>query len=96
MFIYWKTSISNFVDESIAPCGLEIKKAREVTLNEGFRLRYKFHEKRIQNIDINATEYHLDMFLIVIRERGREEGREKNIYLYIYILSFGNITPSSC
>ena len=56
MFRYWETSVTNFVNETIAPCGYEVKKARDLTFNEGCRLRYKFHEKTIQNIEANEIE----------------------------------------
>ena len=35
---------------------LRNKKARDVTFNEGCRLRYKFHERPIHNIDTNEIE----------------------------------------
>jgi hypothetical protein len=46
----------NFPHETNSSGANVMKKAHEISFNKAFRLRYRLHERNVENVDTDTTE----------------------------------------
>ena len=51
-----QTSLMTFENATSSSCPYVMKEAHEISFNEAFRLRYRFHERHVENVHTGTTE----------------------------------------